>query len=79
MPKKSGFKFSYALSIATQLWFMVAASIGGFLALGIWLDGKFGSAPLFLLVGMVVGIALTIYEVHHIIQPLITPDEDDHD
>lgn len=77
MPKKSGLKFSYALSIATQLGFMIAASIGGFLALGLWLDGKLGTDPLFLLVGIVVGIVLTVYEVHHMIQPLIKPDKED--
>ena len=76
MLKKSGLKFSYALSIATQLGFMIAASIGGFLALGLWLDVKTGSSPLFLLIGIFVGIALTVYEVHHMIQPLIRPDDE---
>ncbi len=77
MQKKDGLKFSYALSLATQLGFLTVASIGGFLALGIWLDSKLDTSPLLVLIGIAIGIVVTTYEVHHLIQPLITSDKED--
>lgn len=77
MQKKDGLRFSYALSIATQLGFMTMASIGGFFALGFWLDAKLHTEPFLLLVGVAIGIIVTIYEAHHLIKPLITSDKED--
>ena len=79
MSKRGGFKFSYALSIATQLGFMIAASIGGFLALGVWLDRLTGAVPLFLLLGIFIGITITVVEVHHMIKPLLKEDKKEED
>jgi F0F1-type ATP synthase assembly protein I len=73
--KTDSFKFSYALSVATQLGFMTVASIGGFLALGMWLDGKLGSSPWLLIIGIVAGIVVTVYEVHHLLRPLIDDND----
>jgi F0F1-type ATP synthase assembly protein I len=75
MQTKDGLKFSYALSLATQLGFTAVASIGGFLALGMWLDAKLHTSPFLLLAGVALGVVVTIYEVHHLIKPLITPDK----
>ena len=77
--KKDGLKFSYALSIDSQLGFLVVSSIGGFLALGIWFDKIFAVSPLFVIVGIVMGISVTIYEINHLMTPLISSDEKKHD
>lgn len=74
--KSDNFKFTYALSVATQLGFMTVASIGGFLALGMWLDSKLGSSPWLLIIGVITGIAVTVYEVHHLLRPLIDERDD---
>ncbi len=79
MKKNTGLKFSYAISLATQLGFVTMASIGGFLMLGMWLDEKMNTSPIMLIIGIIVGISVTIYEAHHLIKPLITPDKDNHD
>jgi F0F1-type ATP synthase assembly protein I len=65
------FRFSYALSLAFQLGFLIVASIVGFLALGYWLDTIFHTDPLFLMGGILTGVIVTILEVGHLIKPLI--------
>ena len=72
MNKEDGFKFSYALSLATQLGFLMASSITGFVLLGYWLDGKLGTSPILIIGGALIGIVLTIYEAYHMMKPLIT-------
>lgn len=79
MANKDGLKFSYAISLATQLGFLISASIAGFLVLGFWIDEKLGTSPLFLLAGIVIGISLTIVEVYHMIRPLVSNDDDNDD
>ncbi len=69
--KRNNFKIFYALSFAWQLGFLIVVSIGGFLFLGFWGDKFFSTQPLFLIFGLLVGIVVTIYEVHHLLAPLI--------
>lgn len=76
MSKRNGFKISYALSIAAQLGFLVVASLAGFIFVGIWIDSKFNSAPLFLIFGVIVGISVTIYEAYHMLTPLLKSDDE---
>lgn len=79
MSNKNGFRFFYALSLATQLGFLIAASLGGFILLGVWLDRTLGTEVVFVLAGSVIGIVLTVVEVYHIILPLIRKHHDEHD
>lgn len=69
--QKDVFNTFYALSVAWQLGFIVIAPIGGFLFLGFLGDKFLGTGPLFLIIGIAVGIAITVYEVYHLIIPLI--------
>jgi F0F1-type ATP synthase assembly protein I len=70
-PGKNNLKTFYALSVAWQLGFLIAISIGGFLFLGFLGDKFLGTKPFLLIVGMLVGIIVTIYEVYHLLAPLI--------
>ncbi len=45
----------------------LAISILLFLYLGQWLDGKFGTDPLLLIVGVFVGAAVGIYNMYHVL------------
>jgi len=71
MPRKNSFKIFYALSLVWQLGFLVAVPIGGFLILGLWLDKKFDSSPIVLIAGIAFGMIVVIYEIYHLIIPLI--------
>ena len=77
MPKlsKGNFKIFYALSLAWQLGFLIAIPIGGFLLLGFLGDKFFKTKPLFLIIGLLGGIIITIYEVYHLFAPLISPNK----
>lgn len=75
MPQKSNFKTFYALSIAWQLGFLIAVPIAGFLFLGLLGDKFFKTQPFLLLLGLIVGIVITIYEVYHLFIPLIKNKE----
>ncbi len=73
MPEKdkNGFKTWYAISFAFQLGFLIIVPIGGFMLLGLWGDRSFQTTPLLLIAGLVVGIFITVYEVYHLLIPLI--------
>ncbi len=71
MSKKEQFKTLYALSFAWQLGFLIAAPLAIMIFLGLWVDRIFQSSPWFLLGGLVLAIITTIYEVYHLLSPLI--------
>ena len=68
---KNNSKVFYALSIAWQLGFLIAFPITGFLFLGLLGDRYFGTEPVFLILGIVVGVTITFYEIYHMLVPLI--------
>ncbi len=74
MAKQEQFKILYALSFAWQLGFLIAAPLGILIVLGLWLDNTIHTAPLFILLGIFVGLATTFYEVYHMLAPLIHND-----
>lgn len=41
-------------------WYIAAAIIGPTL-LGVWIDGKAGTTPLFLLIGIILGVVVAFY------------------
>lgn len=75
MPKRNNFKTFYALSLAWQLGFLIVAPIAGFLLLGLWSDTFFKTQPLLLILGILIGVIITIYEVYHLLIPLIKDEE----
>ena len=44
-------------------WYVGLSILGGVLA-GLWLDGKFNTKPLFVIIGLVLGIAVAVYSVY---------------
>ena len=75
MSEKDNFKTYYALSLAWQLGFLIAAPVAGFLFLGFLADKFLGTHPFLLITGMIVGIIITIYEVYHLFIPLIENEQ----
>lgn len=71
MPKKSGFKTFYALSLAWQLGFLIAVPLAGFMFLGFLGDKFLKTSPLFLILAIIAGLSITVYEVYHMLIPLI--------
>ncbi len=77
MSHKDNFKTFYALSLAWQLGFLIAAPIIGFLFLGLFADRFFNTEPFLLLSGLFIGIGITFYEIYHLLVPLIEDKEKD--
>ncbi len=77
MKKNDGIRFFYALSVASQLGFLTVASVGGFFVLGMWIDSKLNTSPIITLICIAIGIIVSIYEVHHLIRPLIISEKED--
>ena len=75
MPKKDSFKTFYAISFAWQLGFFIAIPISGFLFLGFWGDRFFKTQPFLLIFGIFVGAIVAVYEVYHLLIPLIKNDD----
>lgn len=71
MEKKNGFKTFYALSLAWQLGFLIAVPLGGFIFLGVWGDKFFNTSPFLLIAGIIIGMVVTVYEIYHLLVPLI--------
>lgn len=76
MPQKNNFKTFYAISFAWQLGFFIVVPIGGFLLLGFWGDKVFQTSPLLLVISIILGLAITIYEIYHLLAPLIKNNHD---
>lgn len=75
MPNTNNFKKFYAISFAWQLGFLVIFSLGGFLFLGIEMDKFFSSSPLFLIFGLIIGLAVSVYETYHMLIPIIKEEK----
>jgi ATP synthase protein I len=44
-------------------WYVGLSILGGVLA-GLWLDNRFGTKPLFVIIGLILGLAVAVYGVY---------------
>jgi len=51
--------------------FYVAACIIGGILLGRWLDGKMNSAPLWVIVGLLLGLLVAVYGTYGMLKPFL--------
>jgi ATP synthase protein I len=56
--------------------FFVAASIILGVVGGNWLDGRLNSAPLFLIIGLVMGVVVAFYGVYAMLRPFLKDKQD---
>ena len=55
-----------ALSMVSGIGFSIALSLCGGVALGLFLDRRLGTAPLFLLVGILLGLVIAGYTLYRL-------------
>ena len=60
----------------TGIGFYIAACILLGTFVGLWLDGKLNTEPLFMIGGLVVGLVIAIYGVYRMIRPLMGNKQD---
>lgn len=51
-------------------WFVGLSILLGVLG-GLWLDGKFGTKPILVIVGLILGVVVAFYGVYQMLLPLI--------
>lgn len=56
--------------------FFIAGSIILGVVGGRWLDGRLNSAPLFLIIGLLLGIVVAFYGVYTMLRPLMDDKQD---
>jgi len=69
MKKKE--QVSYALFLAFQLGFLIVLPLIGFLLFGIFLDKKFNSSPIFLLLSIFLSFIFIFFEIRHFLLPIM--------
>jgi ATP synthase protein I len=60
----------------TGIGFYIAACILIGVFAGLWLDNKFNTNPLFILVGLVLGLGVAVFGVYRMIRPLMNGKQD---
>lgn len=68
-----------ALALASQLGFSIAASVGLGVLGGLWLDDRLGTRPIFLLLGIVVGLLSAAYIIRDLMAFKRNSDEEEND
>ena len=64
-----------ALRLTGVGFFIGVCVVSGILA-GLWIDNKLGTEPVFILVGLVIGIAMAVYGVYRMLLPVISGKRD---
>jgi ATP synthase protein I len=60
----------------TGVGFYVGACIAGGTLAGLWIDGKLGTRPLFMIGGLLVGVVVAFYGLYRMIQPFMNDKHD---
>ena len=63
----------------TGIGFYIAACILIGIFGGLWLDNKLHTSPLFILLGLVLGLGLAVYGVYRLIRPLLDKQGSEND
>ena len=56
--------------------FYIAACILLGIFVGLWLDGKLNTEPIFMIVGLLVGLVVAFYGVYQMVRPLMSNQRD---
>lgn len=63
--------FFYAISLGLELGFLIAVPLVAFLFLGVFLDKKFNTAPIFIASAVVVSLIATPLELRYFVLPFL--------
>ncbi len=70
-PQNTNKNFGYALSLGAQLGFMIALPLIVCLLLGVFLDKKQNTFPMFLIIFVLLGVALTVIDIYKLVIPFL--------
>lgn len=64
-------KFAVAIGLGLEMGFMIALPLVGFLLVGIWIDKKLDTMPLFTVIFVIISLVSVVAELRYIILPLL--------
>ena len=64
-------RWRIALSLVGIGWYIGLSIIGGVLG-GLWLDNTINTKPLFVIIGLILGIIAAVYGVYLTLEPIIS-------
>lgn len=68
--KEEKFKIAYAISLITQIGITVSAITVLFIGLGYWMDGYFGTLPVFVIIGAIFSFVFSMFSVYRLVLPM---------
>jgi ATP synthase protein I len=68
-------KWRIALSLIGVGWYIGLSIVAGVLG-GLWLDDRVNTKPLFVIIGLILGIVVAVYGVYRMVEPLLKDKED---
>ncbi|MFQ6049640.1 MAG: AtpZ/AtpI family protein [Candidatus Paceibacterales bacterium] len=71
MTNKKNSNFFYAIFLALQLGFLIAIPLVGFLLVGVFLDKRLNSFPLFLILSIIFSFIFLFFEIRHFLLPFL--------
>jgi ATP synthase protein I len=63
-------RWAAALRFIGVGWFVGISILGGVLG-GLWLDNKFGTKPILVIVGLILGLVVAFYGVYRMLLPIV--------
>lgn len=63
-------KWQAALEFIGVGWFVGISILLGVLG-GLWLDNKFDTKPIFIIIGLILGLIIAFYGIYRILSPLL--------
>lgn len=68
-------QLAYVLGLGTQFGLMIAATLALTLIAGVCLDKLLHTKPLFILLGVIIGIAASILEIFNVVIPILEKNQ----
>jgi len=59
------------MALGLELGFAIAIPLVGFLLIGLWIDRKIGTLPVFMVVFLLAGLVTIVIEVRYLIMPFL--------
>ncbi len=70
------YKWGPAIRLIGVGFYIAACIVGGILG-GLWLDHKFNTKPIFLIVGLILGLVAAFWGVYQMILPMVNDNKKD--
>lgn len=75
MKKEDKFEIAYAMSLITRIGITVSVITVSSIGFGYWVDDRFGTLPIFVIIGAVFAFVFSMYAVYRLVLPVMNKEE----